>query len=398
MAKVEGALAWKTLAKWEDAAILNYFVETRKYDQRHAENCVRKLREQFPKVESAPPATEPTPPVEPSTEMAKIDAEAPKMNGHAPAPIAPASIPLAVKDFGPETEAGKELAKLVAPTIMVALCNEIARQTGELRPTLIHIEGREPVKLTKRTHPAFHKVLRLVNSRQPGGARTSVMLVGPAGCGKTTLAHDIATALGLKFTAFSCSAGASESQLLGRLLPTGEGGRFEYVESPFVQTYREGGVILIDEMDAADPNLLLVLNTALSNGGMYVEARAASGLDVYVPRHPDTVIIAAANTFGHGADVQYVGRAPLDAATLDRYYRLPMDYDRDLEESLGDAEIVAWVRDIREKATKAQLRRVVSTRAILRVQAAVNAGLSLAEAKADELASWKADERAKVGM
>lgn len=303
------------------------------------------------------------------------------------------------KIFTPAPEAnaaGIELAKLVAPALLPWLQDEVASQIGDIRPIEIKIEGRPEVKITERTHPAFHKILRLANARTQG-RRTNVLMVGPAGCGKTTIGHQVARALSLPFTSFSCSAGASEAQLLGRLLPTGEGGKFEYIESPFLKTYREGGVILIDEIDAADANLLVVLNSALANGGIYVEARAASDLNVYVPRHPDCVIIAAANTFGTGADAQYVGRAALDAATLDRFYRVQIDYDRDLEDSFGTAEIVSWVRDLRHKAQEARLRRVVSSRAIQRITAAVEAGLSLAEAKADELCSWTKDERTKVG-
>ncbi|MCH7728630.1 MAG: hypothetical protein IH991_19420, partial [Planctomycetes bacterium] len=73
--------------------------------------------------------------------------------------------------------------------------------------------------------------------------------------------------------------------------------------------------------------MLVVVNAALANGHL----RLPDGTTV--DRHADFVCAAAANTFGTGADRQYVGRNQLDAATLDRFAacRLAFDYDVDLE-------------------------------------------------------------------
>ena len=132
-------------------------------------------------------------------------------------------------------------------------------------------------------------------------------MVGPAGCGKSHLAEQIAKALGLRFGSISCSAGMSEGQITGRLIPTGDGGRFEYQRSQFVEFYEEGGVFLLDEIDAADANVLLVINQALANGHLPVPNRTTNP---QAKRHPDFVLIAAANTFGNGANRMYVGPQP----------------------------------------------------------------------------------------
>jgi cobaltochelatase CobS len=155
---------------------------------------------------------------------------------------------------------------------------------------------------------------------------------------------------------------------------------------------------LLDEVDAADANLLLVINAALANGGITVEARAALGPEAptYVKRHENTVIISAANTWGSGADTQYIGRGALDVSTLDRFYRLAVSYDEKLEASLGSKRVVGWVQEARKKAQSAKLRRVLSTRMIVRMEKAIAAGLSFNDAVDDELSSWTVDERAKV--
>src|SRR5262245_10368722 len=162
-------------------------------------------------------------------------------------------------------------------------------------------EGVVVAKVEGKPHRALPKAL--------ARARRPVLLVGPAGSGKTHLAEQVAKALGLPFAFIACSAGMSEGQLLGRLVPTGEAGKFEYLISEFVRCYENGGVFLFDEIDAADSNTLLVLNSALANGRMALPNRPEKP---FADRHPDFVCFAAANTFGTGADRMYVGRNQLD--------------------------------------------------------------------------------------
>jgi cobaltochelatase CobS len=63
--------------------------------------------------------------------------------------------------------------------------------------------------------------------------------------------------------------------------------------------------------------------------------------DKTVKRHPDFVTVACANTFGGGATSQYVGRNPIDAATLDRFFFVTIPYDEGLEASFIGIEGVA---------------------------------------------------------
>jgi hypothetical protein len=123
------------------------------------------------------------------------------------------------------------------------------------------------------------------------------MLVGPAGCGKTIAAEQVAEALGRQFGHICFTAGASETWLFGRQTPNG------FIEGEFSRIYREGGVFLFDEIDAADANLLMAINTALANGHL---KNPISGETIQ--RHKDFVGIAAANTVGKGGNAQYTGR------------------------------------------------------------------------------------------
>ena len=212
------------------------------------------------------------------------------------------------------------------------------------------------VKVEGLVHKQFKKVLQLVSQRIP------TLLVGPSGAGKTHLAAQVAEAVKARaFSAISCSVGMSEGHVQGWLLPTGDGGKFEYEKSAFIDIVENGGVFLIDEIDSADENMLVILNMLLSNGRMYVPQRTKNP---EVVMHEDCIILAAANTFGNGADAQYVGRNQLDAATLDRF-RVGMvfiDYDTDVEAALCDPDILEWGHAIRANIAEHGIRRIMSTR------------------------------------
>lgn len=244
-------------------------------------------------------------------------------------------------------QAGAELAAFVEAKINEARLPrtlEIKRWDGSM--------AREP---KAHYHPAFEKVLKLASRRK------HVFLPGPAGCGKSHMARQVAEALGLAFGMISLSGGVSESKLVGRSVPDITTGKEHFKTTQFVEIFENGGVFLFDELDAADPNVLLIINSALANGELAVD-RADEPI---AKMHRDFVCIAAANTMGRGADRQYVGRNELDESTLDRFRIgiVPMDYDAELERALCPddtlrGDLLAW----RQRIERNRLERVVSSR------------------------------------
>src|SRR5205823_13486986 len=245
----------------------------------------------------------------------------------------------------------------VTPEMVRKLTLEALSQIKpEVREIVVRVADRPAVKVDGKAHEKFAEILDLAAQRM------EILMVGPAGCGKSHLAEQIAKALGLRFGSIACSAGMSEGQITGRLIPSGEAGRFEYQRSQFAEFYEEGGVFLLDEIDAADANVLLVINQALANGHLPVPNRLTNP---QAKRHPEFVLIAAANTFGNGANRMYVGRNQLDESTLDRFRigQVVMNYDPELEKSiLSDRDLLQRLWAIRRNACDCQLRRVVSTR------------------------------------
>lgn len=243
-------------------------------------------------------------------------------------------------------------------------------------------------KTTGYVRPEFQKILRKAS------CNINILLVGPAGCGKTHLAHQVAEALGKQFASVSCTAGMSESALQGWLLPS-DGGAFEYVPSDFVTMYETGGVFLFDEIDAADPNTLLFVNQALANGGFNLPQRKGA---TYVKRHPDFVCIGAANTYGTGSNMVYSGRERLDESTLDRFRAgiVKLGYDIQFEKQAVHAEVFEWCLGVRAKIEASRLNRVMSTRFMLDATKLIQAGESLQDIKDTYFIGWKDEERVKV--
>jgi cobaltochelatase CobS len=155
-----------------------------------------------------------------------------------------------------------------------------------------------------------------------------MLFVGGHGTGKTHAAERLNEILNMKretdymFGFASMTTGTSPGEFKGRITLDG------FLPSLFQQVYSEGGVYLFDEFDAGEPNLLTLLNMALSN------RKFTNNKGQVLHQHEHFVPIAAANTMGLGANRKYTGRNRLDAATLDRWFKIRVEFDKQLEAKL----------------------------------------------------------------
>lgn len=179
----------------------------------------------------------------------------------------------------------------------------------------------------------------------------NIWMVGPAGCGKSTMARNIAEEMDLPYLCISCGIGTSATEFVGYKYPTRESTRFS-------EFYAKPSIILIDEITALDPAVAQILNAALAND----EIETTTGL---VHRHSNCIIIATSNTFGFGCDRQYVANNQLDASTIDRFVGgiVEVTYSAKYE-SRYDKEVVDYVNTLRKFAKSVDLRKVLSTRMI----------------------------------
>lgn len=256
----------------------------------------------------------------------------------------------------------EEIKEAVIENAMNEVKSFIAKEYGPIQRKVTLDLGGEKVPVEGVVHEKFDTILKFVKANEP------VFLTGAAGTGKNFLCQQVAKALGLDF--YFSNAVTQEYKITGF---TDAMGTFH--ESQFFKAFKYGGLFMLDEMDASIPEVLIILNAAIAN--RYFDFPAPIG---YVAAHPDFRVVAAGNTFGNGADYDYVGRNQLDAASLDRFAMVRVDYDSRIEEAMacGNTELLNFCRAFRTAVNKAGIRTVVSYRAISRM-AKLDASMKPAE-------------------
>lgn len=317
-----------------------------------------------PAVVPAVPDVVDTPDVAPVA-VPEIPVEAPNVPSSTVAPAAPTNDALAAFQalIGSMVPAAPAIDAAEIERIIRAKFDEVVFPTRTVvqRPdgTVKPVDGK--------TH---RKVADIITDLLAG---EHVMMVGPAGTGKSTIAEQAAEALGLEYGSLSLSPMTPTSAILGYMQATGE-----YVGTLFRERYENGGVFHFDEIDNSHPSTLAVVNAALANGAMAFP-------DGMVKRHADFRAVASANTYGKGADRQYVGRQALDAATLDRFTIETIEIDEALETDLCMAtgldsdtvkRVLTTVRKYRANAVAKRMAVVLSPRATVGMCKLLAAGRS----------------------
>lgn len=256
-------------------------------------------------------------------------------------------------------EKGKELATdELKENLLDYLKNYVNETYGSL-PKKIQIINHDVKKDVQGIfHKDFELILKFVGQNIP------TMLVGPAGSGKNHTVEQIAESLDLQF--YFTNAITQEYKLTGFIDANGT-----YHETEFYKAFSKGGLFFFDEIDASVPESLVIINAALANG--YFDFPNGK---VYA--HKDFRVVAAANTFGLGADMMYVGRNQLDAATLDRFALVEFEYDSEVEKSIcKNNELYEFIHEMRKQINSKNIRYVVSMRATINASKLFNAGVDI---------------------
>ena len=270
--------------------------------------------------------------------------------------------------------AGAALANMVAPYILASLTDSITRlveaRLENVSTVKIEVakQDGETRTVSGHAHPKLATLLRVLSGKQGNGFAPNVMLVGPTGTGKTHAAKQAAEALGLNFYAQGSMSMAHE--LLGFIDASGR-----YHTTQFRQAFEFGGIICLDELDSWDACVTLSLNApAANNYGAFP--------DKMIQRHPDCIMIGAANTYGTGATAEYVGRNRLDAAFLSRFpVKISWDNDPALEINVtGNAEFARMVQDARTRARAKGLKHLIDSRHMSAGAVLIAQGFTMQEA------------------
>jgi MoxR-like ATPase len=254
----------------------------------------------------------------------------------------------------------------------------VDKKLAEFTPNIIMVTlptGKQ-VKLGSDAHEILPELLVALH------ARCHVLLVGPAGTGKSVLAKHAALALDIPFQALSLGPTTPMSKVFGYYDAHGQ-----YHDTPFRRAFEHGGVMLLDELDNGHPGLLAELNQALALG-------TCAFADRMVDAHPDFRLVATGNTYGAGGDRQYAGRQTLDSATLDRFVVIDVLIDEGLEERIAlrhapshqdtTRDLLTRIRKLRATAADKNLPILFSPRASIDGAKLLEAGATV-----EQVIQWR---------
>lgn len=266
----------------------------------------------------------------------------------APAPAPASGVGLKLEELLMKTIAEQSVESIVE--MAKPMLEKHIIETFGVLPQIHEIKTPAGTKEVKGTvHEQFEKVCTLVNMDIP------VFLSGAAGTGKNVICKQVAEALNLDF--YFTNAVTQEFQLKGFIDANGA-----YHETQFYKAFTQGGLFFLDEMDGSIPETLIILNSAIAN--RYFDFPTGK-----VEAHPDFRIIAAGNTVGTGADIEYTGRFQLDASSLDRFALVTIDYSPAIEKAVsgGNEELCKFAREFREVTEKVGIRCLFTYRSMERI-------------------------------
>jgi hypothetical protein len=180
----------------------------------------------------------------------------------------------------------------------------------------------------------------------------NVLIYGPTGPGKTTSVEAWAAERNLRMATVSGNASMEPSQMTGKYVADGNGS-FAWIDGPVTDVVRNGGVLLLDEVNFISPKIYTVLYSLLDG------RRSITLLDHHgetIEAHPDLTIFATMNP-------DYIGTTPLNFAFRNRFdIQIPWDYDDKVESKLVKSKALLVVaKQLRVEANKGQYETPIST-------------------------------------
>ncbi|QHS60839.1 AAA family ATPase [Chitinophaga agri] len=143
---------------------------------------------------------------------------------------------------------------------------------------------------------------------------SNVLLIGGAGTGKTYLAEVLVAhqALGRQHITINCSQWTSPTEIIGGQSMDG------YVEGKLIEAWRQGYVLVLDELPKIDPNTAGLFNDALAksriSNAVIFNARKES-----FTKHSNFACIATGNVYPNKDSMAYGANNKQDLSLLDRF-------------------------------------------------------------------------------
>jgi nitric oxide reductase NorQ protein/cobaltochelatase CobS len=203
----------------------------------------------------------------------------------------------------------------------------------------------------------------------------NVVLKGPPGVGKSFLTRYICSMTNRPLYRVTLSETTYREDLLGHLhLVSANDGETvtEWIDGPLTSAVREGAILLLDEINAADANTVAALNAVM-------EQRATRSLTIpqtgeQITPHEEFRVVATSNP-------GYQGTYELNDAFEDRFRHVKLSYlpesievelifDRtDLDRGKKDqiSELVSFASRLREAYIDGEITTPITTRELVRI-------------------------------
>ena len=158
----------------------------------------------------------------------------------------------------------------------------------------------------------------------------ALYISGPTGCGKTSLVCQVAARLNWPVQQVTAHGRLELADLVGH--HTLVNGNMAFVDGPLALAVRHGHLLILNELDLAEPAELAGLNDLLEGAPLVI---AQNGGEVVQP-HPRFRFIATGNSGGSGDSTGlYQGVLQQNLAFLDRFRLMQVSYaEAAIEETL----------------------------------------------------------------
>ena len=285
------------------------------------------------------------------------------------------SVPESVVESVPESVEGDEIARL-QKELERAIAEKARKEAEEKARKEAAERERKERKFSIHTEKVNVDYIRPSNFDLVAllvTARENLLLIGPAGCGKTRMLKEVAKVLDKDLYTFSFAGGLRQAQIFGSTQL--RDGKTEWVASAFIEAIQKPGIVFMDEIFSVDPECLQGLNGIL-------EDRVWTSPCGTVKVHEECSLVGASNTNGRTNSPKHTGVNRVDDALVSRFAKEICDYDIEAEKALVRAFNIPEEQDLLDKwqdmrsAIKANnILFDVSTRALLQACRYIKLGI-----------------------